>query len=712
MEHPDKGGFDIIVKDKNYRSSKRVKYSPTEVLLCDGVPVHPGEKITTIIGASDFYTKCVLMAAWAGEHVTLIDEVVKPGYVIGARDNFMSIILSDLAMPKWQLLNWYCSPMIKPVKPEAFFKKVEPNKLVRNITLLAATRVGIPVDFYKYWVGGSYISTTPTPVGMINLVKKMCPRTQRWNVHPNIMTIGYALFIQNALKDSQKHKFKWDRKTISRLRYKAASGIGFPYCPDVYGVKQKKDTIQHCRDRYFALCDLLSTGEPIFKHKNPGVNKSLFKPEIRGPEDPVGKARYIGQEDMETEMMQGHLSTAAMTELTKCPWFGPGHSAASSMIPNLLFALGHPEYENYKDVYKNCKFEAGPKVAGYLKFDINGQDWSYIMAMLHLAFGIRYAFWDYDKMDVRDRRVFAQISHMCQIAIEHKLVQWFDGDMYLQRGAVTSGNKWTSGSGCIYTMYAFIIAVAICLKEHYEAWWHHVHKFRIMIYGDDGVVRVPMDMIHILCSNTEGDKLVPDKLISAFKLMGVTLKASDTFILMPTPVHEDRFFTTVENDVVKHEGLTFLQKKFVKVGPNNRPIHHSIMKWFKIGTWRPTKDLLIKSANHEFNWDHPSKNISVALMQKCFGLIYDAAYNETAHNYLREIMRLLETTFPGCCEWATVAMDLAELKIKVPSVEQSHIRRILSKDSFDFVTSHLTVDMKSAWLRCPSKVIEINKLIG
>lgn len=160
------------------------------------------------------------------------------------------------------------------------------------------------------------------------------------------------------------------------------------------------------------------------------------------------------------------------------------------------------------------------------------------------------------------------------------------------------------------------------------------------------------------------------------------------------------FFSTIQNDKVIQKGVIYLQRRFVKVGPNNELLPADHPNPFKFGSWRHHRSAFVKVNNHDFNWEHPSKQVSVALFQKAFSLLFDVGYNRIAHNFLRAVLRRLVVTYPCIFEWATSFCDFAELKIKV-DVQSHWMKRVLEEDSFDFVTSQMCPSIASAQLRVP-----------
>jgi hypothetical protein len=701
----DDGQSWMIVKTGGKR---KLVVPSSEIFKCRKVQVNDDEVLAVYQGAPDHYERTSVMTAFAVSHCTLEDSVHLPGRIIGYKDTYLDVILSGLTKPKWNLLDWKCYPNVKCSSPESYFSLVHPNVDVRNVTARAARISGISKESYQLWVGGSYISTAPTPSSMVKLIKKMTPKVMVWTIDNFMIQIVLRKTLRSLCLDQKKYKFKWDRETINKCNYRPSSSIGFPYCPAAEQFKKKMDVIDDLRERLHAVCELVADGVPIYQAQQRGVSKVLFKPEVRKHTDEPGKVRAIGNMDFFSEIVADLFSRVYMKAFQSIPWCAPGHSMFSSMIPNTLMALCHPDYDSYRDIFKNPSFVPSPPgLYVIVELDLSRQDYTFTPASHWLSYIIRVFFWDQAAMDQRDRRVFINLLTYLNVATHHKVVQWFFNEYYLQRGINTSGDKMTTASD-VFEMYLCTkLGLALCLANaSVECWWKVLDDFKMIVYGDNTLIRFPVCYYETLTSELWENQSVlhPDKLQSCMGMMGLELNLSETDMLMPIKGHEDRFWTTVINDEVVNRGCTFLQRKFLKISKNNTPLSHRSPYWWKFGLWRETHDYLVKTSNHEFDWDHPTKVVRVALMQKCFSLLYDAGYNRTAHNYIRAIMRILEESEPGMCEWASSCMDMAELRIKVPTVDASKIRSCLREDSFDFVTSHMKVDINSAVLRKGYKI--------
>jgi len=482
----------------------------------------------------------------------------------------------------------------------------------------------------------------------------------------------------------------------------SSSGLGYPYKPGLPSSGKKKDYIRDVQRRFFKLCRLLATGEQVFNHRNIGMYVSHFKPETKCHTDEPGKVRQISQGDMDSEMSADLLDRPLMTYLQQLPWYSPGMSMFTSMISNTLLALGHKIYTRYKPQFQNPHFtEAFPNHRiSYICLDQSSQDARFVKSTLELMYRLRVYGHDFKAMTQEDLRVFMQLLLHSDVTTFHKIIQWFDGAYYNQLQSNSSGDKFTTVANCVEQEFVLRVAITDMFMEKSPSMlkpWKVAQSLPIIICGDNSVLAVPDYLLDFFTT----DRVYPDHLDFHLKKIGILLKKDETFIRTPKPSHQDCFFSSVdEYDNVTQFGVTYLQRIFVKIGRNNEILPADSNDYIKFGLHRATHHFFVKGMNHNFNWDHPSKNIAVALFQKTFSLLFDAGYNRTAHNYLRAILRLLHDDYDNIVDWCTDSNDLAELQIKV-SFNNSWIRRVLLDDSFEFVTSKMSVSTQSAVLRLP-----------
>jgi hypothetical protein len=681
--------------------SKRFKTNDGDVLLVDGIHPEPGAVLVDFEGNYSDDDRVTVIAAWAAEHCEIINDRRRPGYRLGFRDTFMSVVLSTLRGAKWRELLMEVHPPVPDLHPESFFTTVKPNKFVHEVGFLAATKVGLDMLDFQYWVKGSYISTAPTPLGMMKLIDKLSQPAIVWSVDQRVVKVCIAELIRKIFKTFKPVKFKWDYNTIKKISFKASSGVGFPFRPKLDKNPKKKQYKHEVHLRISKLCRLLAEGEPVFKHINVGIAKGMFKPEIKGPQDEPGKIRHITQFPMDCDGISDMMDRPIMTYLQTLPWYSPGMSLYTSMINNTLLALGHKIYKTYLPIYQNRTFrEAFPgQRIHYICLDQSTQDGRFVKSTLELTYRMRTYGHDFKRMTPEDLRVFMQLLLYVDVCTFHKIIQWFDGAYYNQFQSNSSGDKFTTVANCVEQEFVIRVAITTLLIEARPSLskpWVVAQSFPMIICGDNSVLTIPDDYLAVFTS----DFSYPDKLEQHLHKIGIVLKRDETFICLSTDSHVDPFFSTIENDKIIQRGVVYLQRYFVKVDEDNTLLPADFDGPFKLGLWRPTHHFYMRSMHHNFNWDHPSKTIAVALFQKSFALLFDAGYNLTAHRYLRQILRELVAIYPNIFEWSTSSMDLAELKIKV-AYEDIWMKYVLEEDSFEFVTAQMSPTIASTQLRYP-----------
>jgi len=697
----DMGDKGFIIETVSKRK-KNQSGSESERFLVDGVEVGHSQQLALISGDFDKFTKSLMMASWAVEHTSLVNQLIRPGYILGYKQGFMDVILATLRLPKWRLLCFEISPMVRDITPDQFFSDVKPNPFVRQICKLAAVDSRVNIDYYSKWVDSSYISTSPTFAGMVNLVDKLSQPAVVWATDPRVIKVCIAELMKKIFKDYTPQRFRWDSATIHAINYHASSGIGFPFCPNLPQGSKKKDVILKAMQIVARLCERLADGAQIFALINAGLFKALFKPETKTYKDEKGKIRHITQLDMVAELIMDLLDRFVMTHLQTLPWYSPGMSIYSSFIPNVLLALGHKIYNRYLPQFQNPKFEEafpGEKIH-YICLDQSTQDGRFIKATLELTYRLRTYGHDFTKMTQQDLNVFMQLQLHADVTTFHKMIQWFNGSYYNQLQSNSSGDKFTTVANCVEQEFVLRVAITTIIIEkmpEVKQPWVIAQSIPIIICGDNSVLKIPDKYLHLFCS-TEED--YPDVLDLHLSKIGIKLKRDETFLCRWSWAHQDKFFSTIQNDKVIQKGVIYLQRRFVKIGPNNELLPADHPNPFKFGSWRHHRSAFVKVNNHDFNWEHPSKQVSVALFQKAFSLLFDVGYNRIAHNFLRAVLRRLVVTYPCIFEWSTAFCDFAELKIKV-DVQPHWMKRVLEEDSFDFVTSQMCPSIASAQLRNP-----------
>jgi len=378
-------------------------------------------------------------------------------------------------------------------------------------------------------------------------------------------------------------------------------------------------------------------------------------------------------------------------------------SVYTSMIPNTLLALGHKIYLNYLPCFQNPVFQQAypEEKIHYICLDQSTQDGRFTKALLELSYRLRTFGHDFNSMTRRDLQVFMQLLLHGDVTTFHKIIQWFNGNYYNQLQSNSSGDKFTTVANCVEQEFVLRVAMLTSFIEQrpdVKQPWKIVHSIPLIICGDNSIITVPDSLLFVFCKDQEN---YPTVLETHLNKIGIILKRSETFLCRWSPAHQDQFFSTIDqNDNVIQEGVVYLQRRFVKVDCNNNLLPADHPKPFKLGTWRPPYTAFVNSNNHNFDWAHPTKQIGVALFQKCFSLMFDMAYCRTGHYYLRAILRRLYKLCPCIIEWSTNAQDMAELNIKVP-FELHWMKRVLQEDSFDFVVSQMCPTVASAQLREP-----------
>jgi len=392
--------------------------------------------------------------------------------------------------------------------------------------------------------------------------------------------------------------------------------------------------------------------------------------------------------------------------MTKASWCGPGHSLYSTMITNILFALGHRDYEKLRSDLKNPDFVKCPfDNCSYLIMDLSAQDYTFSNVSLWLCSVMRLNFIDFSSHSEKELFALFHLLLAEMMATHQKTVEWFSKLFYVVIGVMISGYKGTSHFDTFSVKIAMLIIIVELLKFEVKNWLPVLRMLFAIFYGDDTIVVIPPEWIPYFCTSwvAETDP-VPDKFIDMAKKLNLVIKPAETRILIPKSNHHDRFYSGVQDDRLVLDGVKFLQRRFVKIDQFGGFLHPDAERWHKVIPWRQTSDYWIRSANHNFDWDHPTKLVSMAFFQKIVGLMYDAGMNRTAHNYLKGILHRIECSHPGTKDWAVHHMDLAEIKLRVPEASNSHVAALMSEDSFDFIVNLHRTKLASITLRFNSHV--------
>jgi len=508
------------------------------------------------------------------------------------------------------------------------------------------------------------------------------------------------------MKDMKPHykrqKFECGPEVIDSLKINASGGIGFPFNNKRWppGTK-KKDVVAEAKSLLHRVVEELALGTSIYDLLAVSVAKILIKSEIRTFLDEEGKVRVIGQHDILTHFITAILSAPWRKRLEKQRWCALGHSMFSTMVNSCMYAIGHPDYLKYRIGCQNPGFIVQDGPCFILQADLSAQDYTFTAFSLFLTLQDKCKFFDLDGMTDKERKVYFGLFLYEQISTHHKIVEWFNGAYYHVTGVMVSGYGDTSHGDTKELHLAYLVLFALLLKERYDKWWQHLKFLLDVVYGDDSIVAIPDRYLDLFCSdlNPVGNKLYPDKMVIAAKLIGLNFKKEETYILVRTEEHLDPFYSTVVNDQLVQEGVKFLQRYFVKTDEYGHLLPADAPKWHRVAPWRLSFDYFPRAVNHINNWDHPTKNKTLAFFQKVFGLLIDAGLNYTVHCFLKRILLRIEELCPGIVEWAVVAMDLAEMRIKYPEIHNGLVRELMSANSFAKINLMFTASNNSAILR-------------
>ena len=606
-------------------------------------------------------------------------------------------VLSYLYSPKYIPITVFTTSSSKVPTVKKTFAPSTPHE---GIKLLAveATRATAP-EMVRY-AEGSYISTAPTEANLSALRDKMCKTGTVYNADPRIFKAVSAALLHEFNVTQWKMYATTDSWAPYSLNFNPNSGVGFRHFELMFARNKRNMGPFACRvvERYLELVrQNIGCSEELIP---PPMTTYTAKPEVRSVDDPPGKVRLISMLGLIHDFISKLCTLPFMRCLEK--WIGCliGTSIWSSMVFMMMRAMKVKEWMNMDAHTRGEDIDPDdPSLWGYITIDISGHDMSYSPVGLFMYLLMRLFCVDFQS--VPDEEAFAEIFAVEFAGVNAKTVQWFGGYYYMVLGIMASGWLGTSHIATLMTIHSMYMALfSIYLKAglHPRAVFS---EFRLVAYGDDIVLKYRLERQDLL-----GDGQYPAKLADELKVLGLTVKGSETQLLAPSPKHKDRFFTHIKNDKIISGGVHILQRYFVKYDARHNPMHPDAVNYHYILPWRKTEAYATKMSMDAWGFagkagrldDTPFDPYVMAYV-KAFGLLCDAGPNRTAHKMIKEFMRKLEEARPG----------VSLVAERAPRGELEEALKKLSPDAMDrfgpLIRAVLTLPDNKTYLLVVSSIV-------
>lgn len=251
----------------------------------------------------------------------------------------------------------------------------------------------------------------------------------------------------------------------------------------------------------------------------------------------------------------------------------------------------------------------------------------------------------------------------------------------------------------------------------------------LAVYGDDIVGRMPTYLVKHMGVDDTG---FPAALAKQLLQYGVTLKRGETKFYAKKRSHRRVFFTRIENDEVKSEGIHMLQRYFVKYDMNMKPLHPDVKDYAFIMPWRRTDAYATRLATDAQGFkgkmgreDNRDMNPYLCAYVKAFGLLLDAGPNYTAHKMIKQFMRNIVELEPQVAKCAHMVargelsdvvakLGLGDIDTVLPAVNS--IYRWRDEMSYNFVVSKISVSPEVMDVKHPfyvwTRVAEVDDIRG
>ena len=574
-------------------------------------------------------------------------------------------ILSFLYSPKYIPITVFTTSSSKVPTVKTTFA---PTPMHEGVRLLAVESVRQTAPSLVRFAEGAYISTAPTDANLTALRDKMCKTGTIYNADPKVFKAVSAALLHEFNVKQWKMYATTDSWAPYSLNFNPNSGVGFRHFELMFARNKRNMGPFACRvvERYLELVrQNIGRSEELIP---PPVTVYTAKPEVRSVDDPPGKVRLISMLGLIHDFISKLCTLPFMRCLEK--WIGCliGTSIWSSMVFMMMRAMGLAEWMKLDPHTRGEDIDPDdPALWGYITIDISGHDMSYSPVGLFMYLLMRLFCVDFQC--IPDEEAFAEMFAVEFAGVNAKTVQWFGGYYYMVLGIMASGWLGTSHIATLMTIhstYMALFSIYLAAKLHPKDVFT---DFKLVAYGDDMVLKFRLTRAELL-----GDGQYPTKLAAQLKELGLTVKGSETQLLLPTPRHTDKFFTHIRNDEIISGGVHILQRYFVKFDARHNPMHPDSTNYVYILPWRKTDAYATKMSMdaHGFlgktgRLDDTPYNPYVMAYVKAFGLLCDAGPNRTAHRMLKHFMKAIETAHPGVSKLAVTAPrgDLEEVLKKL-----------------------------------------------
>jgi len=574
------------------------------------------------------------------------------------KDNTLAIIPSDKFIPITVLTT---SPS-KVRRVDKMFVEIPPNLDIRKCGELAAKAV---CPKYTHHVLNAYVSTIPSIENLEALRNKMAKGNCHYDIDPVLLRCTIAMLLKKFDARNNQMLPSVNSNTPYNLKFNPNAGVGFKHW-NIPISRNKRNNAPFARRALARIIeemkDYIGRSEDLIPIP---VHTYTAKPEVRSFDAELGKIRLIGMIGQMHDQISKMVGLPFMQGFRRWEGCMIGCSIWSSFPYWLMYAMKIDEFNRIPPHVRLGKSVIDPK-EGYILFiaDVSGQDVSFKPTSLFVMLVMRH-FW-VNTADKASMDAFNEFFAFETAFVNAKVMQWFGQMWYIVLGIMTSGYHGTSDIDSLMIVMGLFCAILELTRGKV----HPMDVFELAylaVYGDDVVGRFPIAWLEYLGCDSNN---YPDKLCAVLLKYGITLKPGETRLYKQSRSHRNKFFTHIQDDEVRSEGIHMLQRYFVKYDEDMKPLHPDTKNYAWILPWRKTDAYATRLATDAYAFagkpgrdDERDMNPYLGAYVKAFGLLMDAGPNLTAHRLCKEFMSNIAALKPDVprCSPAVARGQLEEI---------------------------------------------------